>query len=236
MLSARVRALLAAARYPLTDIAVYPRDFALTADVQEKTINVRAEMDRSAASAGFQFDVSPRSELRLREWPLAPTGTQIQVVDCPTAGAVLSPSIGFTVDDDELLNVVIVSNNTVPPTVAKAEDAYSLGAYGPFSEAMGFPRTDLAFADQLAAVDWCHRVADRYALAISRANDIDADAAVDPGWVPLLAALDTGQAIRVTRTELDPFSLDGVVVGFEHRLIPDQWVATLHTDTITKTF
>jgi hypothetical protein len=149
---------------------------------------------------------------------------------------VLSGSIGFTADDTELLNNVIVSNNADPPVVAQALHDYSVGVYGPFSEAMGFPRRDLAFTDTAAATAWCQRVVNRYGLAISRANDIEADTHLDPAWTPWLADMDTGQAIKVERTELQPFTLDAVVVGFEHRITRNRWQATLHTDTITPTF
>jgi hypothetical protein len=234
-LSTRVKALLAAALYPVADVEVYPRDSSLSADNLAQTINVRAEMDRTAMSGGMQFDTTVRADLRLRDWPLTPAGTPLHVVDCAVDGAVLSGSIGFTADDEELLNNVIATNNAEPPVIAQAKDNYSVGVYGPFTEAMGFPRTDLAFTDQTAATAWCQRVANRFGLAISRANDIDADTELDPTWVAHLAALDTGQAIRVDRTELEPFTLDAVVVGYEHRLIRNRWQASLHTDTITRT-
>ncbi len=238
MLSARVRALLAAALYPLDDLHDYPRDTLLSADVKAGIVNARAEMDRTAMSGGMSFDTTPRADLRMRDWPLTPTETVLRVVDCitpDTEGALLSGSIGFSADDAELLNNVIAANNTEPPTVAQAMDSLSVGTYGPFTEAMGFPRADLAFTDVAAATAWCQRVADRYGLAISRANDITADTDLDPAWVPWLADLDTGQAISVERTELIPFKLDGLVVGFEHRIIRDRWQTTLHTDTITRT-
>ena len=97
---------------------------------------------------------------------------------------------------------MIATNNATPPLIGQASHAYSVGVYGPFSEAMGFRRTHLAFSDQTAATAWAARVAARFGLAISRANDIEADTDLDPTWVPWLAALDTGAPVKVDRTEL----------------------------------
>jgi hypothetical protein len=82
MLSTRTKAILAAALYPVADVEVYPRDTLLTADTKPQTVNMRAEMDRTAASGGMMFDTTPRADLRLRDWPLAPTGDLLHVVDC----------------------------------------------------------------------------------------------------------------------------------------------------------
>lgn len=196
----------------------------------------RDELDRVAISARWVLDTTSAGRLRYREWPLEPAGTPVEVVDCVEVGAppgaVLSPVIEFVSDMATCLNYVEAGNRL--EAHALAVDSPSVGVVGRRSEAYGFPLFDL---DTVAVQGLADAVVDRLGSVFTRVASVEADTLVDTSWFEVLLALDTGQALDVTRLGIAtrPLALDGVVVGFEHRLTPNRWRATINTRTTTPT-
>ena len=112
--SARFAALLTAVGWRFgTAGLVYPPDTDLHADPSAGDVTARAELDRTALSAGWTFDTDRRGQLRLRTWPLPqiepPT---VKIVDCDDddPDALVATLIVFTADESQLLNVVTATN------------------------------------------------------------------------------------------------------------------------------
>lgn len=237
--SARFAALLAAGgwRYGLGTL-VYPPDADLHADQAARDVIARAEMDRTARSAGWQFDTDLWGSLRLRSWPLEPAGPPVAVVDCAGHGVDgrLAVAFTFTADESQLVNVAQVSNSQTPEVTATATDETSRALYGNRS-ALGFPKTGLAFATAAAGQALADRARNRYSRTVLHVDPIEADTYVDRDWLAVLAALDTGQAVTVTRVHPDPpYTLAGnVVVGYTETITPGRVETTIHTTTTTPT-
>lgn len=237
--SARFAALLAAGgwRYG-TPTLVYPTpDAALHADPTPRDVTARAELDRTALSAGWTFDTDRRGSPRLRVWPLALGPVAATVVDCePAAGQLTATVIVFTADESQLLNDVAASNNLTPPTVVRATpDATSVALYGYRDNSLGFPATGLAFANAATGQALVDRVAARYSRIVTHVEPLAADTLVDPGWLPVLADADTGEHLTVTRHHPSPHTLDSIVVGIVERITPGRIEAELSTTTTTPT-
>src|SRR5205085_1444114 len=109
----------------------YPPDVALHADTAARTVTGRAELDRTARSAGWTFDTDRRGQPRLRTWPLPATGPVTTVIDCADHGptGLVATVIVFTADESQLLNIVQASNALATPAVVSATDATSVQLY-----------------------------------------------------------------------------------------------------------
>lgn len=238
--SARFAALLTAGgwRYGLGDL-VYPTvDTMLHADLEPRTVTARDEIDRTAASAGWQFDTDLYGLPRLRVWPIAlPAAPDAVVVDCADHGddAVVASVITYTADQSQLLNVATTTNMADPPLVATARDDTSVALYNVHDNALGWPRTDLAWADQATGDALAARVRDRYSRIVTHVAPIIADNLVDAGWLPVLAAADTGAYWSVVRVHPDRWETDALLVGLDETITPDRYEATAHTTTTTPT-
>jgi hypothetical protein len=92
----------------------------------------------------------------------------------------------------------------------------------------GYPLVDVATAtpDLQPIVD---RIRDRYGRITNRVEAVEADTLTDLGWLPILAGLDTGRTLTVTRTHGPPASSTVVVVGYQHRIEKGRWRATIYT-------
>lgn len=240
--STRFGALMAAGHWRFDDGTVdYPwPDADLHADPQPSDITVRQEVDRTALSAGWLFDTDPMGFPRLRTWPLTPTGVPLHVYDCPRADdppdAVTALRILFVADENELLNIAMISNNDSPTQLSvRAEDSLSIGRFGRRDKAMGFPMSGLAFASETAARTLVTRYAERWAFVVRRVENFDLDTALDPGWLAHAVDLDTGRAVHVERREVNALTLDAVVVGYRHLIEPGRMRSTVSTATTTET-
>lgn len=238
-LAARFDALLGAAhwRWGLGSL-VYPNNPVLLADRVPRDVVVREELDRCAQSSGLFLDTDRWGDLRLRWWPHEPLEPALEVVDCDGHGsaAVVSPMLRYIDDEAELLNVAVITNDADPVTEVRGESAMSIGRYGRRTRALGFPRTGLAFSDTQLARDYTARVVARFSHLTKRIDQVVADTAVDTDWLPALAELDTGDAVHVERTAIRPMLLDGVVVGWEHQIVPGRWTSSIYTSTTTPSF
>jgi hypothetical protein len=235
--SARFAALLSAAgwRYG-TATVVYPPDQALAADLRPRDVAARAEIDRTVISAGWMFDTDRRGMVRIRPWPLALGASVATVVDCPDHGAgVVATLITLTADESQMLNVATATNAAEPPVVVQTIDATSVTLYGGNDNALGFPQMGLAFLNALEGQRITDRVAVRYSRIVTHVEPIDADTAVDGAWLAVLADLDTGEHLTVTRHHPETFTLDAIVVGLDETITPDRIEATVYTTTTTPT-
>ena len=239
--SQRIAALVAAGdwRFNALDLS-YPGDVTLRADEQPADRVVRNELDRTAASAGWSFDCDKWGSLRLRTWPLEPTGEPIVATDCIAdgpPGALLSPLMGFVSDLSQILNVVILTNTAQPdPGTVNIKDDQSIGRYGRQSQTLGFPMFGLAYRDTADVAAFANRVLARLANIVDHAEAVTGDTLFDTAWLEVLVDLDTGQPIHTARTGIRPFDLDGVVVGYEHLITPGRIETAIHTATTTPTF
>ncbi len=237
--SARFAALLTAAgwRYGSGTLTYPTPDVALHADPKASNVAARAEIDRTAMSAGWTFDTDRRGMPRLRPWPLELGPVFAAVVDCPDHGhaGVVATLLTFTADESQMLNVVSVGNKTEPPDIAQAVDDVSVALYGGNDNALGFPQLDLAYADHYVGQATADRVLARFSRILTHAEPIDADTAVDAGWLPVLADLDTGEHLTATRAHPTPFTMDAIVVGIDETIVPGRIEATLYTTTTTRT-
>lgn len=236
--SARTAALIAAGgwRHSTELDLLYPFDATLIADAQPTVIVVRDELDRIGSSIGWMFDTDKWGMLRLREWPLVPVGQAI-VTDCEefAPDGLLSPLIGIVADTSQLVNVAILTNTAVPPLTANVVDEYSISKYGRMSQALDFPRQGMAFLDVSDANRLAQRVVSRYSNVVTHVEDIAGDTLLDGDWLAMLVDLDTGDGVRVMREGIRELSLDGVVIGFEHRITRGRIESTIHTTTLTPT-
>lgn len=237
--SARFAALLAAGgwRYG-TPSLVYPPDVALHADRAARDVVARAELDRTAMSAGWTFDTDRRGSPRLRAWPLALGPVAATVVDCPDPAlpdALLATVIVFTADESQLLNIVTATNALEPATICQATDPTSIAIYGGRDNSLGFPATGLAFANPADGTALVNRVRDRYSRIVTHVEPVAADTWVDPAWLAVLADVDTGEHLAVTRHHPSTFTLDSIVVGIVERITPDRIESVLSTTTTTPT-
>lgn len=205
--------------------------------VEESTVEARAEMDRTALSAGWFLDDTVAGLLRYREWPLLPSGTALEVTDCNAApGELLSPLMELMADTTECLPIVDVATVGAAETFVSVDDKVAIAQVGPRDRALGFPFLESS-ADPANVQAFAERVRDRYARIITRVASIDADTSVDADWLTELVDLDSGRPVTVRRRGLPaaPLELDAVVVGVEHRIEPNRWRATIYTSTITPT-
>lgn len=238
--STRFAALLAAAgwRYGAGSL-VYPEpDPVLIADTVARDVKARDEIDRTAVSAGWQFDTDRYGMPRLRTWPLTLDPVSIRVVDCDDHGdpGVVATVVTYTADESQLLNVVSATNTATPtPVVSQSIDATSVAIYGGRDNSLGFPMTGLAFATKADGDALTARVRSRYSRIVTHIEPLDADTLVDVDWLPILAALDTGEHLTVTRVHPTRFVLDCIAVGAEEVITPDRLVSTIYTTTTTPT-
>src|SRR4029077_2952461 len=121
------------------------------------------------------------------------------------------------------------------PLVAQATDTSSVAIYGGRDNALGFPMTGLAFAYQADGQALADRVVARYSRIVTHIEPLEADTLVDPDWLPVLAGLDTGERLTVTRVHPTRFVLDSIVVGVEETITPDRVESTIYTTTTTPT-
>jgi len=237
--SARFAALLTAAGWRYGNGAlVYPApDTALHADVRPTNAAARAEIDRTAISAGWTFDTDRRGMPRLRTWPLPLLDPVATVVDCDDHGAagVVATLITFTPDESQMLNIVTLTNALEPPDVAQSVDYTSVDLYGGNDNALGFPHLGLAYADHATGQAITDRVLARYSRILTHVEPIDADTDVDLEWLPVLADLDTGEHLTVTRHHPRSYTLDAIVVGLDETITPGRIEATVFTTTTTPT-
>jgi hypothetical protein len=234
--STRFAALLVAAgwRYGIGAL-VYPPDVALHADPEPRDVTGRDEIDRTAVSAGWTFDTDRRGMPRLRTWPL-PLGAPVAaVVDCDDVAGVVATLITFTADESQLLNVVTATNAIDPPDVAQSIDTASVAIRGARDNSLGFPALGLAYATHAIGQALVDRVRARYSRIVTHVDPIDADTDVDVGWLDVLADIDTGEHLTVTRTHPNVFTLDSIVVGVDETITPGRIEATLYTTTTTPT-
>jgi len=121
------------------------------------------------------------------------------------------------------------------PTVAQAIDEPSVATYGGRDNALGFPRTDLAFAYQADGDALAARILARQSRIVTHVDPVQADTLVDPAWLPILAGLDTGAVWSVVRVHPTRWTLDAIVVGIEEAITPGRIETTVHTTTTTPT-
>jgi len=186
---------------------VFPGDAPLHADKMSHDIVVRTELDRTVQSCGWFLDQDRYGGLRVRNWPHEGSGPTLRVVDClegdDDTTIRVSPSITFVDDQSRILNYTIVTNDAAPKlTEVRGEDAASIGRFGRRGRALGYPKTGLAFADTAFTAGWVTRIVNRWGAITRLIEDVVADTAVDPGWLPVLADLDTGRPIDVERRGL----------------------------------
>jgi len=117
----------------------------------------------------------------------------------------------------------------------QSTDATSVAIYGPRDNSLGFPATGLAFADAATGQALVERVRARYSRIVTHVEPVVADTAVDPGWLAVLADIDTGEHVVVTRSHPTTFTLDSIVVGVVELITPGRIEATLSTTTTTPT-
>lgn len=239
--SARFAALLDAARWRFgTDGLAYPApDAALHADKDPADVTARAELDRTALSAGWTFDTDRRGRLRLRDWPYPQTDPPAAVVvDCADTdpGALIATLLVFTADESQLLNIVTATNaDGAGVAVVQSVDEISVGLYGPRDNSLGFPATRLAFADTATGQALVDRVLARYSRCVVHVEPVAVDTLVDPGWLAVLADIDTGEQVTVKRSHPEPFTLATIVVGIVELITPGRVEATLSTTSLTAT-
>jgi hypothetical protein len=236
--SARIRELLNHGwRYGDVDV-VYPAiDPPLNAD-ELQDITVRNEIDRTCTSAGWQFDTDRWGLGRIREWPVAPEGPALEVVDCNETddpAVVVSNLIEFIADQSQLLNRAMYTNDEETRVTVQAVSDSSVARYGPRGRALGFPKSGLSFADSAHMASVATRAVQRHSLIVRRVDRIEADTAVDHGWLAHLVDLDSGRAVHVTRHHIAPFELDALVVGFDHEITPGNIRTAIATTTLTPT-
>lgn len=149
-------------------------------------------------------------------------------------GALTAHQIVFVNDQSQLLNYVMTTNTASPDVEQVVEvNDLSVSRFGRRGRALDYPKTSLpwAFADVTAA--WARRVVNRFGFITRHVESMNVDTAIDPGWLPVLAGLDTGRAVTVQRNGIRPLSLDGAVVGWRHVIEPGRWTSTLFTTTTT---
>ena len=212
-------------------------DPTMMADPAPVTINVRDEIDRVAMSAGWFMYEGDDGVLHGDHWPhRANTDPVLQVVDCAELpGEMVAHVITFVADTAALLNVAVIGNATQPPHAYESVDASSVSKYGRRSEALGFPKTGLAYfwPDQGVAVADAAKA--RYKDIVYRVEAFEVSGAVDSAWLGVLADLRIGRPVRITRRGITPFVVDAIVVGFELRLEPNNITATVNVTTVTPT-
>lgn len=236
--SARFMALLAAAGWRWQNYSlVFPGDTMLHADAAPRDIIVLDELDRTVQSAGWYMDEDHWGGVRVRPWPHEPTGTPIVATDCldDTEGELLSASMVFVRDQDQLLNVATLTNTEATPKAVTVEQSFSIARYGRRSEGMGWPLTGLAFANIGDAQAIAVRAVNRFAYTTRHVETLTADTDVDRNWLPALVDLDTGAALTAHRREISDMTLDNVVVGFTHLITPGRIETTINTSTLTQT-
>lgn len=205
----------------------YPPDVPnLNRDRDYRDVEARGELDRIALSAGWHFDTTAAGALRFRPWPIESNGAPlVEVADCRGSDALVTHRIGYEMDTAQLLNVVTASN--LFGVSATSTDDSSIHEHGTVDSTYGFPVDDLA---SLAAdvEPLTAKIRDRLGENVRRARSFEADTSVDPRWFDVLADLDTGQPVRLTRTAFPayPLTLDVLVVGIEHRIISTRWSTT----------
>ena len=143
--------------------------------------------------------------------------------------------VTFTADESQMLNIATVSNELDPPDVAQAVDDTSIALYGGNDNAMGFPALGLAYSAHAAGQAIVDRVKARYSRILTHVEPIDADTDVDADWLAVLADLDTGEHLTVTRVHPHTFTLDAIVVGLDESITPARIEATVYTTTTTPT-
>lgn len=241
--SARFNALVAMAGWRWgSSSVVFPQDDApLLADAQPRDIVVRDELDRTAIACGWSLDSDRWGAMRLRQWPLAPTGSPVVVTDCDEPGDpeewLVSHTITFANDESQLLNYVTTTNTAVPnPVQVTASEAVSITRFGRRGRAMGFPMSGLPWAYSGTATAWTRRVVNRYAYITRHAESLLADTHADHGWLAVLADLDTGRAVHIERRHPSPLDLDAVLTGWRHVIDPGRWQSTLFVATTTTSY
>ena len=182
--SQRIPALVAAGAWRFNELDLsYPGDVMLKADEQPADRLVRNELDRTAASAGWSFDTDPWGSLRLRTWPLEPTGDPIVATDClddGPPGAAVAGLISFVADLSQILNVVILTNTAQPdPDTVNVTDDQSIGKYGRQSQTLGFPMFGLAFLNAADLQPFAAAVLARMANIVTHVEDVTADTDYD---------------------------------------------------------
>ena len=246
MASTRITNLAIAAgwRWDTDGIAFPPTgDAPLTAEVEPRDIVVRDEMDKSCQAVGWFLDSSRQGRMRVREWPHVPSGEPLLIVDChhgeaqPKLGRHVAHQMMFLNDESQLLNYVVTTNNAKPDAASIVrQDVMSVERYGKRGRAHGFPQSGLPWADAAAAAVWVERVRSRFSFITRQVEALEVDTHVDRDWLATLADLDTGRAVTIERTGLRPLKMQGVVVGWRHRLSPGRWTASLFVSTITQSF
>lgn len=192
-------------------------------------------VDTAAISSSWSSATDRYGRLDVREWPLLPIGPPVEVSDRIGTAALASPSIEYVVDDAELLNIVTVASDSVqgsPELFEKVRDSSSVGRFGRSTSSLGFPLSGLS-SDRQALETLAGNVLARHSRTVTRCSSVEADSALDPRWVPILAELERGRLIRTIRTKPSPVTIDHVLVGIEHRLTRGRWVATLFLSTLT---
>ncbi len=173
--------------------------------------------------------------LRFREWPITvDTVNPVQVVDCKGRAELAATIVDYRADDIDMVNVAVVA--TVENGTATATDLPSVTEYGRRTRAYGFPlrevRSSLAAAQATADA-----VVARHSRVTHRVESVTASTRTDARWAPVLAALDIGKQVIVTRVGLPsyPSTITGYVVGFQYTLTPREWSGTLYLSTTTET-
>jgi hypothetical protein len=118
---------------------------------------------------------------------------------------------------------------------AQSIDTTSVVLYGPRDNSLGFPATGLAFAHQADGQALVERVRARYSRTVVHVDPLAVDTLVDAGWLAVLADLDTGEHVTVTRHHPEPYTLQSIVVGIVEQITPGRIEATLSTTTTTPT-
>lgn len=226
----RASALITASGYDWAPPTNLPPVVPLIADTEKRDVVIRDELDRTAVSAGSMFDVAPNGAIRFTTWPAPGTVDVIEVADCAPGLIGTAVIVG---DMSELVNVALVANSD--DVTAESTDPASIKAFGRRTNAVGMPLPDLAttagFLPGIATV-----VRDTFSRTVNRVESIEADIRQDPAWFDELLTLDLGASISYTRRAFlpdHPLVLEGVVCGYEHRLEPNRWSASIFTSNRT---
>lgn len=232
---ARIAALMAVAPTVPYRIDLVDRP-ALLADAQASTINVRDELDRTAASAGWLMYEDTAGTVHFGLWPLTSTGARIDVTDCveaDNAAELLAGDITFVANTAALLNRAEATNTA--GAIASSTDPWSIQTYDEHSQAFGFPYTGLAFATLADAQAVTNRAVNRWSRIINHVDAVAVDTLADRRWLPVLADLSLGRPLRVDRRGVSPYVLDTVITGWTHHLRRNRCETAIRTSTVTPT-
>jgi hypothetical protein len=198
-------------------------------DYDDRLITDTAALSFPAAVGGTVTVVQSAGKQVIAAVP----GTGSPAIWVPGRNPLESHSITYANDQSQLLNWVVTSNTASPPITVQASDAVSTSRFGKRGRAFGLPYSALAYTDAAPPTAMAQRAINRFAYITRHVESFETDTAIDQGWLPALADLDTGRAVRIERQGIRPVAFDGAVVGWRHTIDPGRWVSTVAVSTTT---